>query len=478
MKSRILLWMFLAAFLSFGLAACGSSGSSSGGAGLNNATSVTGTVYSTSGDPVPGTTVYLPGVTVTAQRVKASRTFLKAVEASDGTECEDPASADSAVASCCTAADGSFTCDTSGVTTNPEQIVFQRGALRKVAELSCSGGGECALSSDITTFGNDTGTTTWPNVAVVTGSYDRMEDVLAKLADSNTADETNGQYGRVCNTGGNFIYGSEYGTNLTIIDGTGSLTPVENTAQVSYNTWQSYLDGTHALVSDGSPVFDVIFVNCGNSYESNLADSNVLERLQNYVDSGGRLYVTDLSYDYIEQPFPQFMQYENDPADPDTPGTIGAAQVGTSGVTVDAAVNETSMSSWLGDVTVNRHDATTPGNPDNDCGTGTTDADGITTYDQITGALTSDDLIPLGDFLSGWAQMVGAHTGYSPTIWISSGAGVTFDGLANRPLTVSMSQGSSGGALYYSSYHTAHSCPTISFWPQERVLQNLIFSAL
>ena len=98
-------------------------------------------------------------------------------------------------------------------------------------------------------------------------------------------------------------------------------------------------------------------------------------------------------------------------------------------------------------------------------------------YPQITGALTSSGLIPIGDFLSAWARMVGAHTGQSPTIWISSGSGVTFDGQENRPLTISQSIGSNGGLVVYSSYHTVEDCPTLTYWPQERVLQYLIFEA-
>ncbi|MFH1830545.1 MAG: hypothetical protein ABH871_07205 [Pseudomonadota bacterium] len=450
---KILMFLVVAAF-TVGLVACGG-----GGGGLNNAQSVTGTITSASGDPVPGTTVYIPGTTVTAStKAKATRTYAKVVTASDGTECEDPPAADSSLAAGCTAQDGTYTIDTSGITTNPTQLVAQRGALRMILDLNCTAD-PCPMSYP---FGS--GSTTWPTIAVVTGFWDRMEDVLAKLADTDTTDGTNGSYGRVSTTSGQFVYGSEYGTNLTIIDGTGGTTPTENATEIgAYKTWDTYLNGTNSLST-----FDIVFINCGNAYEASLIANIAV--LQAYVNAGGRIYVTDLSYDFVEQPFPQFMQFENDPADPLTPGALGAAEVGTGGVNLNAAVNETSMSTWLGTARVNAHDATTPGNPDNDC-TWTQDP-----YTQVTGALIGG-LIPIGDFLGGWAQMVGAHTGYTPTIWISSGAGVNFDGRANRPLTASMTQGSNGGGIIYSSYHTAHSCPTLTFWPQERVLQYLMVSA-
>lgn len=460
------------ALLALSLAACGgSSGSgSSGGTGLNSATSVTGTAYSPNGDAMPQVTVYVPGTTVSPQMIKATRSFDKTLTAADGTTCEDPPAADSSLAAACTGQDGTFSIDTSGITANPTQIVFVRGSLRMIQDLSCSSTA-CTLSSTTTTFGGGGGQTTWPRVAVVTGTWDRMEDVLAKLADTNTGDTTNGQYGRVDADGtvtgqlGGFVYGSEFGTNLTIIAGM-TTSPDENVGSVNYITWDKYLDGTNSLAD-----FDVVFINCesGTTYESLLATYK--STLQTYVNNGGRLYVTDLSYDYVEQPFPQVMKFEGDPDDATTAGALGDAQDGTSGVTLDAAIGSTPMSTWLGTAEVNRHDTSTPGNPSNDCNSG------AAPYDQIASALTSGGLIPLGDFLSGWAQMVGAHTGQSPTIWISSGTGVTFDGQENRPLTVSMDIGSNGGRLIYSSYHTAHSCPSLTFWPQERVLQYLIFQA-
>lgn len=471
--NRYALWM--AVLLSAGLAACGSSGSGTSDNGLNNATSVTGTCKSASGDPVPGATIYVPGTTVSTSESKATRAFGKVTPASDGTTCEDPPSADQSLASACTGQDGTFTIDTASVTGDVGQIVYLKGSLRMVQTLNCTSAA-CAIPAAESTFGG--GTTTWPTVAVVTGTWDEMEAVLAKLADSNTADGTNGQYGRVDADGtvtgsaGRFVFGSEYGTRMTVIDGrAGVTTPYENASAVSYNTWDKYLDGTYPLVSNGSPVFDVIFINCGNSYDTaTYLDTAAKTRLQDYVNAGGRLYVTDLAYDFVEQPFPQVMKFEGDSDSATTPGDFGDAQTGTRGVTVNAAVNSAPISSWLGGVGVNRHDASTPGNPSVDCSYSAT-------YDQIASALTSGGLIPLGDFLSGWAQMVSAHTGYSPTVWISSGTGVTFDGLANRPLTVSMGIGSNSGRVIFSSYHTAHSCPSIQFWPQERVLQYLIFES-
>ncbi|MFA5812423.1 MAG: hypothetical protein WC956_08865 [bacterium] len=469
MKRILTVAVIAAAALSLTLVACGGGSDSGGGGGtggLNAAKSVTGTALSANGDPVPGTTVYLPGTTVTAdvsKKFMPTRSFDKVVTAGDGTECEDPPAADQALVSCCAGANGTFTCDTSGVTTNPTQIVFVRGTLRMVQALNCTAD-PCALGSEVTKFGS--GTTTWPRVAVVTGSWDRMEDVLAKLADDNTSDATNGDYGRVDSTTGWFVYGSESGTNLTIINGTSQATPSEGTT-VPYDDWITYLNGTKSLVTGGVPVFDVIFLNCGD-YGQNTIDYKAT--LQAYVDAGGRIYVTDRAYDNIEQAFPQFMRYDGDPDDATVPGALAAAKVGTGGLTVNAAISDASMRTWLSSRPVNGNAAgTAPGNP-------TTDCSGVTGYTSVASALNADGTIPIGDFLGGWALMTSAHTGQSPTIWISSGAGNVFDGLDNRPLTASMNIGTNG-RIVYSSYHTADTCPTLTFWPQERVLQYLMFGA-
>jgi len=455
------------------LSSCGGSGSdtakasedASAASGLGSAKTITGTVYSMSGDPISGVTIYLPGSTASTKSGKATRSFEKAISAADGMSCEDPLSIDNPLTSTCSGTNGTFTLDTSTITGNPIQIVFQKGTLRMIQPLSCSSD-PCTLNQSFTTFGASGSTTVWPKVAVVTGDWDSMESVLAKLADSDTNDNTNGQYGRVGLTSGKFVYGSEMGTNLTILDANGT-TPEENADSLTYHSFNEYLSGVYNLVENGKPVFDVIFINCG---ANDVLAGIHKDVLQDYVNAGGRLYVTDLAYDFIEQAFPQFMKFFHDPDDANTPGTLDDAEWGTAYLTVDATVNDSNMKSWLKTVSVNGYDASTPGNPDDDY-------DGSVSYVQTGSALKSNDLIPIGDFLGGWAKMEGPHSGYDPTIWISSGTGVNFDGKDNRPLTASMDIGSNGGKIIYSSYHTANSSPTLAYWSQERVLQYLIFDA-
>lgn len=434
------------------------------GTGLSGADEVSGEVITVAGTTIAGATVYIPGVTATAGSGSATRTFTQALTATDGTVCEDAPSADEALVVACTAADGSFILDTSGLTTNPTQVVIQKGSLRIIVPLSCSAN-ICVIDSSYTTVGSSSAVTVWPKVAVVTGDLDRMEDVLAKMADDDTSDGTNGDYGRVSESDGAFVYGSEDETNLTIIDGNGATTSEEN--GLVYKDWDKYLDGTYVLLENGAPVFDLIFINCGNAYESSVVTNKTA--LQNYVNAGGRLFVTDQAYDFIEQAFPYVMKFESDSDTATTPGTLNAAQTGVGGEQYDVLINSTGMKTWLGSVTANRHNSSTPGNPDIDCSDSGT-------QDVLTTALLGSGLMPLGGLLNNWAHMTGAHSGYSPTTWLSSGS-TTMDGLTNRPLTISMSIGSSGGKIVYSSYHTANTCASTTFWPQERALEFLILES-
>ena len=270
------------------------------------------------------------------------------------------------------------------------------------------------------------------DMAVVTGMFDEIENVLAKLG-----------FGEVDEIG---ELDQSVGYGFDLIDGTSDSTDLDELL--------SSVENMNA--------YDIIFINCGNSFESVLTDATVLANIQDYVEGGGKLYVTDLSYDFVEQPFPSFMDFLGDGTDSATAETADEAQEGTSGISSDAAVNDETMADWLDGVTVNT------GSIDVDCfDVAEDDINGT------TGARNEDGTVTIADFLSGWAVMDAAHTGVSPTIWISGPIDFSGGSDDNAPLTVSLDQGL--GRILYSSYHTAHSCPTLGFWPQERVLQYLVF---
>jgi hypothetical protein len=245
--------------------------------------------------------------------------------------------------------------------------------------------------------------------------------------------------------------------------------------------------------------YDIIFINCGANEDPAEAaalqavvaqvgkeaahaayhlgglkavSATLAGRIRSYVEGGGSLYVTDLAYDFVEQSIPEFMDFEGDGTDPATAETPDIAQTGDSGIVTDATVLDGTMSAFLETIDSNTIDSAS--SPGNDC---TTTVNGSTT--SLLDA--SADTIRIGDFLSGWGVMEQKHTGAGADtfVWIQGPVDFfdadTFVAQDNvvRPLTASKRVGS--GCVLYSSYHTSHSCPTTGFWPQERVLQYLVF---
>lgn len=282
------------------------------------------------------------------------------------------------------------------------------------------------------------------NIAVVTGSFDDMQDVLAKtgLGDLNA-------FGQL-----------ELGTEtFDLYDGDYSLEGEEY--PLFSELFEDRGDGKARLFN-----YDIVFINCGAG-ESNwygeespsrnvpAADESTRATLREYVEEGGRLYVTDLAYDFVEQTFPEFLDFEGSDSTPHgEPETQDDAEQGRSGITPDGDVLDDFLLSFLDTV---------------DCG---------------GDCLNDDDTIPLDGFLSGWGVMVDAHPEKADQVkfWVSADIHRYSDDLneqgVNRPLTMSFPFGK--GLVIYSSYHTHHGYyggedELDVLLPQERVLQYLVF---
>lgn len=457
--------------------ACGGGGGSSGG--LGDAQSITGTVLAPNGtDPVAGATISIPSSASASESVKGLAKTVSATCGSATVSCTDPDA--SAVASTCSCADGTFSLSVSGLTTDQRDaassLKIEKGDLTKTVTLGCTS--TCALvSSDTTLPASGTGSLT---IAVVTGEFDDIQDVLAKLG-----------YGTLSSSTNKLEIGSE---KFSLFRGGDSSLDTELAAKGT-DTYKT----ANSLFSDLTlmKTFDIIFINCGatepTSLSSSLAagdstkhlshgdyhtlvksiggtgalDATLVSNLQSYVNAGGRLYVTDLAFDFIEQPFPEVMDFAGNTDENTTAAETDDDQVevGTSGIISDATVKNDTMKAWLTGRASNTIDSSTSPNS----GACTTTAGGKSS------ALNSDDTIRIGDFLSGWAVMENAYDS-STTVWLEGP--VTFSAQSTattRPLTITRKVGSSGGKVLYSSYHSAHSCPTSGFWPQERILQYLVF---
>lgn len=274
-------------------------------------------------------------------------------------------------------------------------------------------------------------------MAVITGEYDQIENVLAKLG-----------YGAIDESG---RFDSTLPHDFTIVDGTGELDDEE-----FINVDEFLAD------ADMMAEYDIIFINCGIDEESLSNEEDIITNLQDYVYEGGKLYVTDWSYSFLENAFPSFINFYEGGDDHAHAEEFGAALEGTGGITADADIKDAVLADWLDHVTVNNGSLKTV------CEISDEDVDAV------YGARNNDGTITIGDFLSNWAVVQGTHEGYDDDVTVHlKGIISAEDGVADLPLSLTQDVGS--GKLLFSSYHTAHNCPTQGFWPQERVLQYLVF---
>lgn len=458
---------------------CGGGGGSTGGISTDTQ-SITGTVFAPNGtDPVAGATISVPSASASVSKSIGVSKAVTATCGSNTVTCSDPKS--TASVKTCSCGDGTFSLDVSGLSSTDKSsattLKIEKGDTSVSVTLACTSSTCTIAATDSKLPSSGTGAL---KIAVVTGAYDDIQDVLAKLG-----------YGELDSTDNRLKLGTE---TFTIYRGGGSI----DSELVSLDSAGTKYKEASALFgsADTMKTFDIIFINCGASesvtagsesvaldtskhlsheaYHASKSvgkgssiDSTVISNIQSYVNSGGKLYVTDLAYDFVEQSFPEVMDFQGGgDGSSTTAETAGAAELGDSGIVSDATVSNSTMKTWLSGRATNTIDSSSsPGILS--CTT--------TTGGSSTALNTDGSTIRIGDFLSGWAVMKEAYD-TNTTVWLTGP--VTFSGSSGaetRALTVTRTIGSNSGEILYSSYHTSHSCPTSGFWPQERVLQYLVF---
>ncbi|MBF0105856.1 MAG: hypothetical protein HQM16_11075 [Deltaproteobacteria bacterium] len=524
LKYRFLI-PILAVIMLHAFASCSSGSSAISTSASGSVTGTAGVLRAADGSPIAGASVAIStGSSSNLKKYLSDNSGrwmrLPQLTDADGITCDDlSVSSDQLLAYDCTAADGAYTLSGTIPCNTPITFYAKKGSFSISASITISCptdssttttlddiglSDDCMVDDTASTWGDDGEDTTddaddsesdelsltksrpaatmdsctpeLANIAVVTGNYDDIENVIGKLLDSSAM--VDGSLDKTADP-------STFGFDL--IDGNNELD------DSAFTNFDEFVNGETDL-----SVYDIIFINCGNSYESLSIDSEVQALLQEYVEAGGKLYVTDWSYMFIEQNYPGFMDYSDGGTDPsvaESPYT--AAKDGTGGITSDATVNDVFMAEWLDSVYVNPNtDDTGPGDPDDDCSINSPGYDDyyyLKTTDSTSdsaatwqGARNADETITIADFLGGWVVMEAVHSGLEdlaepeeePTVWISgpitySPSDVYVSSITDAPLTASRDQGL--GRILYSSYHTAHSCPTTGFWPQERVLQYLVW---
>ncbi|HEX9102291.1 MAG TPA: hypothetical protein VF997_08815, partial [Polyangia bacterium] len=292
----------------------GSSGGPTFGSMCNGAaTTITGVITAPNGhDPVANAFAYVAGTTNPFPSTVACEL------------CNMPV--DAAVATATTDATGHFTLDLSNVPAGASvQLTVNKGRFRRTTTVSVGACTATPASAMATTLpGKDASGDDIPKIAVATGNKDQLDVVLAAMG----LDATQGFdcfEGRATST-----------TALTSPCGKrGTLQPIETLLKNETMLEQ----------------YNLVFLSCAPGKFKGLAAADqqaIAANLQTWTQKGGRLFVTDNSYDYVAQAFPNALTFMNGNT------TVDAANVGygTSGAgsTYTGVVNDATLAAWLATV--------------------------------------------------------------------------------------------------------------------------------
>jgi hypothetical protein len=261
------------------------------------------------------------------------------------------------------AADGSFSFATQ-VPTGKSYVVVQKGQFRRVSEITVDKSGTISLDAKLTTL---------PGKADVAKGDDVPKMVILK--DDSDFDQIN-----------------ESLEKLGITD-------------FETRTDRSLLENKTELMK-----YHVVFVPCGANDDAISANATAKQNMQDFVAAGGKLYVTDWSYEFVRQPFKGYLSWAGENA------TLGSAASGNEW-DAPATAQDQGLSEWLaatGDATF-----TVAGN-----------------WTEITAIST----VPGKDH-------AGNDVDVTPKVWVTARKGS-----AERPTTVSFEN--QCGRVLFSTYHT------------------------
>ncbi len=332
-------------------------------------------------------------------------------------------------------------------------LVIRKGQFRIERQVTIVEGEDRMLPADWTTLPgvHDPAAGQWvPRIALATGDYDELEDVLGKMGIGDVSGEGVWRSGE----GGDRI---DFYTN-----GGRSDVPIAGTLT--------------DLVRDRARLmqYHVVFIPCSDeSNTSALADPQVLRNLRDYVREGGKLYVTDWSGEWHDNVFPAFVRLANegflgddvdtppeafdagdlsDPSDDTWNTSVFGTADGDSYDTDDAEAVDERLHAWL-----NGQQA-----PDEGGVVRTVDASRFAATDNWNTILETpsvqvgfdDERLPVYEQAKAWV------IGSSPN---ASG---------KRPLTVTYEPAGCGRVLF-TTYHTTPRSH-VGLLPQERILLFLI----
>ena len=165
------------------------------------------------------------------------------------------------------------------------------------------------------------------------------------------------------------------------------------------------------LLSDAAALmrYQVVFVPCGAQDDPATIDPIVQRNLKSFVSAGGRLYVTDWSYEFVRQPFAGYLSWESETS------TLGSAAAGEWSGAAEAV--DPGLRAWL-------------------AATGNPTFNVVGNWTNLRAVNSQTGLDPKGD-----------ATTITPKVWVT---GATPLGV--RPTTVSFEDRC--GRVLFSTYHT------------------------
>ncbi|MCC6215295.1 MAG: hypothetical protein IT376_10525 [Polyangiaceae bacterium] len=303
-----------------------------------------------------------------------------------------------------TSADGTFDLGTPYV--GSLQLVVQKGQFRRVRPIEVVDGDQ-NVPAEFTRLPGRTDKANGddiPRMAVLDGQWDEIEVTLAKL-------------------------------------GMGTVQagfPAPTVTNASFDVRGSGLGQLprEPFLTDPSVLgrYHIVFVPCSGSYDEPRCDDTtslrpeVQANLRDWVARGGKLYVTDYSYEFVRQLWPEYVTWQGQTS------TIGSACLG---------------GAWSG--------AATSGDPGLEAWMG---AQGLVPFEVRDSWTIIDAVHPVNT-----VDVDGNPATITPKVWVSAATA----GAGSKPTTVSFERGC--GRVLFSTYHTEASLtPVTQLLPQERAL--------
>ncbi|HEY3352599.1 MAG TPA: hypothetical protein VGQ83_05090 [Polyangia bacterium] len=161
-------------------------------------------------------------------------------------------------------------------------LVIQKGQFRLVRPIVVGAGATLEVSPEDTTLpsrNSSDGNDTIPKIALLSGSYDKLEGLFAKIGLADMSGDT--------------VQWSD-NTQFDVYSNGGSMPPAGSAR--NKGTALSLLSSLEKMKQ-----YHMIFVPCSSEADSIVSNATVKQNVKDYVKLGGKYYVADWSYDYLRQ---------------------------------------------------------------------------------------------------------------------------------------------------------------------------------